>query len=560
MHLLDLSDPATRIPCDVLRRQAEAIPDQLFLLDESGASYTYAQADDLAARQARGLFELGIAKGDRVALMMDSSAILAVLSFGINRLGAIWSPVSTEYRGEWLREMLVKIDADVLVVDAHLLPVVVACGDLGFSHIVVNGPADASSAIGSASVHDLAAFAGLDPMRVDLVQFYGDTSAILWTSGTTGPSKGVMQPHNVWITWSEQMNAELRGGIRHGERFYCCLPMYNSGGWIMNVYPALVTGTTACIDKRFSVSGFWDRVRHYGASHTLLLGTMTHYLLQAGARPEDRDNTMRTLVLSPNPGPLMRPIMERFGIERIGGGFGQSEIMGATFYSSDWELKVGSCGYCRDTDLVETKLLDEFDREVGVDEIGEFCIRPRQPFTVFSGYFGDPDATLETFRNQWHHSGDLGRRDVDGELFFVDRKKDALRYKGRNTSTFEVEHVARKFTGVIDAAAVGVRSAGIEFEEELMVFLRRNPGVDVDPLEFCQYMDAHAPYFFVPRFVEVVDEFPATPTNKTQKFKLRERGTGPATFDVERDAGGWKPTRPPQSTPTARVPEPAAAG
>jgi crotonobetaine/carnitine-CoA ligase len=551
MHIPDLSDPATRIPCDVLRRQVEVIPDQLFLLDESGASHTYAEADDLADRHARGFFELGVAKGDRVALLMESSASLAVTTFGINRLGAIWSPVSTEYRGEWLRELLVKIDADVLVVDAHLLPVVAECGPLPFSHVVVNGTSEPSATVGDATHHDLATFADREPLRVDCVQFYGDTNAILWTSGTTGPSKGVMQSHNVWITWSEQMNKELRGGIREGERFYCCLPMYNSGGWIMNIYPALITGTTACIDKRFSVSSFWDRVRHYGASHTLLLGTMTHYLLQVPPGPGDADNPMRTMVLSPNPGPLMRPIMERFGIERVGGGFGQSEIMGATFYSSDWDLKVGSCGYCRDTDLVETKLLDDFDREVGVGEIGEFCIRPRQPFTVFNGYFGVPDTTIETFRNMWHHSGDLGRRDEDGELFFVDRKKDSLRYKGRNTSTFEVEHIARKFPGVLDAAAVGVTVETMEFEEELMVFLKREPGASVDPLDFCRYVDANAPYFFVPRYVEVVDEFPATPTNKVQKFKLRERGIGPATWDLERAATDWKPTRPPKPVATS---------
>jgi crotonobetaine/carnitine-CoA ligase len=357
-----------------------------------------------------------------------------------------------------------------------------------------------------------------------------------------------MQSHNVWVTWSEQMNAELRGGIREGERFYYNMPMYNAGGWIMNVYPALVTGVQACIDTAFSVSSFWDRIRHYGASHSLLLGTMAHYLWNTDPKDDDAANPLRTLVMSPHPGPLMQPFMERFGIERVGGGFGQSEIMGATFYSSDWDLKVGSLGYTRDTDIVETKLLDDDDNEVALGEVGEFCIRPRKPFTLFSGYYGTPEATVETFRNLWHHSGDLGRRDEDGELFFVDRKKDSLRHKGRNTSTFEVEMVARKFPGVLDAAAVGVKLADFEFEEELMVFLRRQPGSEIDPLDFCKFMDENAPYFFVPRYIEVVDEFPATPTNKTQKFKLRERGIGPTTWDSTADAGDWKPTRAPKAS------------
>jgi crotonobetaine/carnitine-CoA ligase len=203
--------------------------------------------------------------------------------------------------------------------------------------------------------------------------------------------------------------------------------------------------------------------------------------------------------------------------------------------------------------LVETKLLDEFDREVPDAAIGEFCVRPREPFTVFNGYHGIPHTTLQTFRNMWHHSGDLGRRDADGELFFVDRKKDSLRHKGRNTSTFEVEHIARKFSGVADAAAVGVPVANAKFEEELMIFLKRIPGVEIKPLEFCRHMDANAPYFFVPRYIEILDEFPATPTNKVQKFKLRERGLGPQTWDREIHGDGWAPTRPPKAGTHAPV-------
>lgn len=546
MRKPDLGSPDVRIPCDVLREQAEHIPDDLYLTDDRGASLTFGQVNDLADRHARGYFQLGVGNRDRVAFFMDSSAIMAATSFAINRLGAVWSPVSTDYRGHWLTEILTRIEADVLVVDAHHLETVIASGPVPFKHVAVNGVYDPNINIPGTTLHDLASFDELDPLRLDLTQFYGDANSILWTSGTTGPSKGVMQSNNVWITWAEQMNSELRGGIRDGEKFYYAMPMYNSGGWIMNVYPALITGVPACIDRAFSVSQFWDRVRHYGASHTLLLGTMTHYLWNAPERDDDADNPMRTMVLSPHPGALMRPFMERFGIERIGGGFGQSEMMGATFYSSDWDLKSGSLGFTRDTDLVETKLLDDFDREVGVDEIGEFCIRPRQPFTLFNSYYGDEVATVETFRNLWHHSGDLGRRDEDGELFFVDRKKDSLRYKGRNTSTFEVEAIARKFDGVIDAAAVGVKAEEGEFEEELMIFLRRQPGAEVDHLEFCKYMDANAPYFFVPRYVEVVDEFPATPTQKTQKFKLRDRGIGPDTWDITSGAGDWKPTRAPK--------------
>jgi crotonobetaine/carnitine-CoA ligase len=537
---------AHRIPVDVLRIQAGEIGDRPFLVDDSG-ELTFGRVDDIADRHACGYADLGVGKGDTVAMFMENSATLAATTFGINRLGAIWSPVSTEYRGEWLRELLTAIGSRVLVVDQHLLPEVARCGELPFEHIVVNG--DGSEWAGSddfarASVSELSGFDEMQPHKSHVKLHHGETSAVLWTSGTTGRSKGVMQPHAVWTLWSQRHNNVYRNGVYDGETFYYCMPMYNSGAWSICVYPALITGNRAALDKRFSVTDFWDRIRHFRANHTMTLGTMHVYLFGQPLRADDADNPLRTLVMNPVIPQLMRPFMERFGIESIGSGFGQSEVMGATFYSSDRDLKPGSSGYTDDDDLVETRLLDDNDEEVAVGEVGEICVRPRVPYSVFSGYLGQPDETLKTFRNMWHHTGDLARRDADGEIFFVDRKKDSLRHKGRNTSTFEVEHIARQFPGVANAAAVGVTVPELEHEEELMIVLLREPGATIDPLDFCKFMDEKAPYFFVPRYVEVVDELPMTPTNKIQKFVLREKGVGPSTWDRTVHAAGWQPTKP----------------
>lgn len=562
MSIIDpLGNVAHRVPADVLRLQADSIGDATFLIDDHG-SLSFGQADELADRHASGYADLGIGQGDTVAFLMENSKTLANTVFGVNRLGAAWSPVSTEYRGEWLRELLCAIESRVLVVDRHLLPEVLRCGQMPFEHIVVNGAASDESELHgdrpSATLHELADFDHCDPYHGNTILSPGDTSAILWTSGTTGRSKGVMQPHATWTLWAQRHNTVFRGGIRPGESFYYCMPMYNSGGWIMNVMPALVSGSQAAIDKRFSVSDFWNRIRHFGASHTMTLGTMHVYLFQQPERADDADNPLRTLLMNPVIPQMMRPFMERFGIEKVASGFGQSEIMGATLYTSDMPLKVGSCGYTVEDDLVETKLLDDADEEVGVDQIGEICVRPRVANAIFSGYLGQPAETLEAFRNLWHHTGDLGRRDADGEIFFVDRKKDSLRHKGRNTSTFEVEHIARQFPGVANAAAVGVAVEEIEHEEELMIVLLRHEGADVDPLEFCKFIDDRAPYFFVPRYVQVVDEFPMTPTNKIQKFVLRDRGVGPATWDRTVAAADWEPTRPAGSPRRAAAKDKAA--
>lgn len=543
MRIESLTDPADRILTNLLRRHAEHIGDSEFLITQD-TQRTYGEVDVLADRHANAYADLGILKGDTVAMLLHNSADLATTSFGINRLGAIWSPVSTEYRGEWLGELLADVHSDVLVVDDDLWANVVALPEISFKHIVVRGSAERvrAEAGSGIAVHELAAFDEASTARRDVDLFYGDTNSILWTSGTTGRSKGVMQSHNVWFEYCGMQNQQWRDLVA-GDRFYCCLPMYNSGGWLMNIYPALLAGLGACIDDRFSASSFWDRLRHFDAQHTIVLGTMQMYLMQQPPREDDRDNPARTMVMMPAIQQILEPFMQRFGIETVGAGFGQSEVMGATLYRSDWPLKPGSVGYARDDAPVETRLLDANDQEVAVGEVGEFCVRPRAPFTIYNGYFRDDARTTEAWRNLWHHTGDLGRRDEDGEMFFVDRKKDSLRHKGRNTATFEVEHIARKCPGVAEVAAIGIKLAEMEHEEELMIVLLPVEGAEIDPLEFCRFMDANAPYFFVPRYVDIVKELPTTPTNKVQKFKLREIGLTATTWDRTIEAPDWKPTR-----------------
>lgn len=544
MHQADISSPAKRVLGEILRHQAEYVGDAEFLVDET-RRLSFSAADDLGDRHANAYRELGVGQGDTVALLMHNSADMGVTSFGVNRAGGIWSPASTEYRGEWLGHLLTSSRANVLVVDDDLWPSVSALPEIPFQHIVVRGSSDAvrQEALKGVTVHDFATFDQYDPRRFEIDARYSDTNAVLWTSGTTGPSKGVMQSHNAWVAACQGQNESWRN-VRDGDRFYCCLPMYNSGGWLMNIYPALLSGVAACIDERFSASNFWQQIRRHGATHSIVLGTMITYLLEQPPQPDDADNPLRTLVMVPALPQLMQPFMQRFGIETVGSGLGQSEAMGVTLYCSDWPLKPGSCGYVHADTQVEVKLLDDDDREVPVGEVGELCARASEPYRLYNGYFGEPERTLEAWRNQWHHTGDLARVDEDGELFFVDRKKDSLRHGGRNLSTFEVEHIAAKFPGIQHVAAVGVKLKEMDDkEEELMICIVPSDGVSIDPLEFCKFMDANAPYFFVPRYVQLLDEMPLTPTSKIQKYKLRQKGVDETTWDRLREASDWKPTR-----------------
>ena len=529
MNRLDLDDARERLLGRCLLRQAEAIPDETFLLADD-ERWSYGRVNQLANAVAGGFHDLGVRRGDTVCLLMESSPAYVWTTLALNKLGAIWVPTSPDYKGHWLRERLEDSRARVLVVDEALIPRVVECGGpLPFERVVVRGRAAAAAplALPAVSLAELERGPAKEPEGAEL--FLGDTAAILWTSGTTGRSKGVMQSHNVWIR--SAIDGAENAFLREGEVIYSCLPMYQSAAWVANVYRALVSGVPCAIDARFSVNEFWDRCRHYGATMTFTLGAMHIFLWQQPPRADDADNPVRSAGMIPMPDALIEPFKRRFGIEHIHQGYGQSEVMGLLSRRPGVVYKPNSLG--TPASGIEIKLLDDRDQEVGVGEVGEFCVRSNEPYTIFNGYFHAPDLTVNAWRNLWYHTGDLGRRDADGEHFFVDRKADFIRYKGRNIASVEVEAAVAAHPGVAQAAAHGVTSAELEAEAELKVCVVRKPGASVTAEELARFVNDTAPYFFVPRYVEFLAELPATPTGRVQKFKLRERGVTKQTWDAK---------------------------
>ena len=233
----------------------------------------------------------------------------------------------------------------------------------------------------------------------------------------------------------------------------------------------------------------------------------------------------------PLPEPLIAAFKQRFGIETLDQGYGQSEVLGLLHRPDEGQPhKPGSLG--QPLAGIEATLLDDDDREVAPGEVGEFCVRPTEPHVIFNGYFWNPEATLRATTNLWYHTGDLGRRDEDGDWFFVDRKADFIRYKGRNVSSFAVEAAVGAHPAVAECAAHGVRSAELEHEAEIKVCVVLKPGQTVAPEELARFVNDTAPYFFVPRYVEFVEELPRTPTARVQKYRLRDRGITPATWDA----------------------------
>jgi crotonobetaine/carnitine-CoA ligase len=338
-----------------------------------------------------------------------------------------------------------------------------------------------------------------------------------------------MQHHNAWVRAAENSNRDF--GTGPSDVVYNCMPLYNSAAWVANILRALVAGVPCALDARFSVKEFWDRIRHFDATQTMTLGAMHMFLWAEPARADDADNPLRMANMVPMPEPLVKPFCERFGLEGIVQGFGQSEIM-LLLSRKDTPAKrwkpnaLGALSFG-----VDLRMLDEEGNEVAPGEVGEFCVRETTPHTIFNGYFAAPEATAAAYHGDWYRTGDLGIRDADGDFFFVDRKKDVIRYKGRNVSSVQVEGVALRHPAVQGAAVYGVPSKELGSEHEIKLDVLLRPGAALEAADLARFINTHAPHFCVPRYIEFVTELPYTPTNKVQKYKLRERGVPPGTWD-----------------------------
>jgi crotonobetaine/carnitine-CoA ligase len=529
--------PADTTVLDALATRMQADPDGPYL-DFDGVALTAREMDQHANRIAHQLAALGVGRGDRVATLLENSPEQVMSFFAAAKLGAIQVPINTAYKGEFLRHVLGDSGAAVMIVQgelagrvAELVPT--AATDLPeLKAVVVVGATDA--AIDGLPVHAWAELlaSGSDAAPPDPGLRPSDLSCFIYTAGTTGPSKGCMLPHHYVVALGEQI---ARAWQRTADDIVLTpLPLFHFNAISVCVVGTLLVGGSAAIVRKFSVSRFWSEVQRTDATMLSMLGSLAILVANADDSAEMEGHRLRLCAAAPMPPDTDRIWRERFGCATFSAGYGLTEASLISLLPAGEPNRPGAAGRLNDVEF-EVRVVDDEDRDVPVGEIGEIVCRPTGPNLMFAGYWRRPEATLDVLGNLWFHTGDLGKVDEDRFLYFVDRKKDYLRRRGENISSFEMERTFVAHPAIKDVAVHAVASA--QGEDDVKVTAVLQDGVTVTEEELCRWSVDQVPYFAVPRYIEFRDDLPRNPVGRVLKYELRDDGVTERTWD--REASGF---------------------
>jgi len=526
----------------VLAAQAATRGERPFLQFRDNPPLTYGEVDSQSNRLANGLLQHGVDHGEHVGVMIPNCIEYGLIWFALSRLGAVHVSINIAYKGIFLSHVLNNAAGRLLILHSDYLSWLAEVEDEvpSLETVFVVGDSDSTEIPAFKRIRALP----FDPLLhfpdtpVEREVSFSDIGAIQYTSGTTGPSKGVLMPH-------AHLYLLGLGEVEHLEVspedvFYICMPLFHSNAMLLQLYGSLIAGCHVVIAERFSASGWLDDIRNFGITITNTLGVMTEFVYRQPERPEDKDHRLRVICAIPTPNEIREPFEARFGTRLIEA-YGMTEINMVLFNTLDGEYRPGSCGKIYST-YFEVRVVDpDTDEEMPPGQVGEIVARPREAFGFMQGYNAMPEKTVEAWRNLWFHTGDAGRRDEDGYFYFVDRIKDCIRVRGENISSYEIEKVLSEHQAVAEVAAVSVHSEihGGEDEIKACIVLKEGARITAEGLlDFCQ---PRMPYFAVPRFVEFMEALPKTPTEKVRKTVLREQGLTEGTWD--RNAVGYEVRR-----------------
>jgi crotonobetaine/carnitine-CoA ligase len=505
---------------DVLRQRAAATPDRVCCAIDD-AVVTYAGIDQRSDALAAGLAQLGVGRGERVAILAPNRIELLELFYGVAKTGAAQVPLNAYIKGEFLAHQLRQSQSSMLVTDAAGREALAPLRDqLPELRAVVM----LDDAEGNEIAYSSLATCGGSAPRVQINP--DDIMSILYTSGTTGLPKGCVASHGYYCRSAELIGKALE--VTEDDVLFAGLPLFHAGARLVTVTLPLIYGIPAYLQGTFSARGYFPGAKRVGATLMIAVGAMGAAILATDPSPIDRDHSVTRIMCAPMALQAQATFRERFGVEPWVDIFGQTECMPTTLtaLSSDRRDPNG-CGLPA-PDL-EVALLDDAGNALDGAATGEICLRPKAPYAMFDGYFGEPEATLEAFRGLWYHSGDYGRRLPSGALAFVDRKKDSLRRRGENVSSIEVEQAIDHHPTVVESAVHAVPSKLGEDDIKACIVVNAH----IEPAELFAFFKSNLPYFAIPRYVELLAALPRNGVGRVMKHKLREAGITPKTWDFE---------------------------
>ena len=514
-----------------LTEQAESIPDKTLLITPE-RRLTYAQMATITSRVAAGFQHIGVKQRDVVCQMLPNCEAFVVNWLALAKIGAVNAPINPEFSGAALARLINLTQARALVLEADLESSIAAIeGELEYLETIIYRAGNDFKPDQRLARFDCRYLSSLeqsgaepDPVQIQ----FADPVMVLFTSGTTGPSKAVEWSHRYALHYSAEY-------IEHWELveedvLYTAYPLFHVDAAVSTFLTALHRGASAVVMPKFSVSRFWSDIGEHGVTITTFMGAVSVFLFNQPRQPDDADNPLRLVLMGPVPD-FWREFEQRFDLKVVAG-FGTTEA--CFFCWPDLTRPHIDDTYGRPCEHYEVRIGNDFDELQPAGVSGEVLLRPRSPYTIMIGYYKKPVATTDAWRNLWYHTGDLGYLDADGYLHFIGRKKDAIRRRGENISAYEVEEVLNQHPDIIDCAVIGVPSEYTEEEVKAIVVLRNARAVNA--IGIVEWARGRLPRYALPRFVEFTDELPTTETGKLQKTFLKNGWRNPSTFDLETGA------------------------
>lgn len=526
----------------VLKKQAKELGKKPFLQFGYKKPISFFQTNQLANKVANGLSKLGIEKGDKVAVYMPNSDDYVMTWFGILKMGAVMVPINTAYKMDFLQYIIDSSDSTVLFIAEEYLdrmkPIAKKIPQL--KHVIVwtrdGGEKFDKHGFNFRKMTSYAKFmksAKTAEPKVEIT--FMDHARLMYTSGTTGRSKGVVRP--CAADYSSAYNYAQIMDVGPDDVCFTCLPLFHSNAMVMSVYPALIKGCKSVVEEKYSASKFWNWIKDHEVTKFNIVGTMSYFMWNSPVVPEEKQHKAELVLGSPAPHDIIKEFMKRFNIKFMEG-YGLTEIGQCTWMRPGEPFRVGSCG--KEAPGYEIKIADpDTDEELPRGQVGEIIVRPRTPNVMLHYYNKMYEKTVSDFRNFWFHTGDAGRMDKDDYIYFVDRVKDYIRRRGENISSFELEKIVSSYPDIKESAAVAVKEQrGKYSEDEVMIVVVAEKGKKIDFIKLMKYLEPRMSYFMIPRYVRVDKSLPKTGTQRVQKNKLREKGVTKDTWD--REKAGYK--------------------